>query len=368
MMSDRAWTRIGLAALAAFVLGAIGCGIGAAIDADGFCRAWLCAFLFWLGLPLGGVTLILVHDLTGGRWMVTARPALDAATITMPLATLAGVPAFVGLGALYSWTHPSPDLGNTFYLNGSAFLLRYAVDVVLWNLLAVFALWAPRGEALPIAPALSWLSGVGLIVLALSASFAAIDWMLSLEPRFWSSIFPMTAGASWFNTGLALVLLTIALTTVPADRLGHLADLAAILLATTIFWAYVEFCQFLIVWEQNLKGEIPWYLIRYDSAWRPALFVSGGLGFLVPFLLLLWAPMKRSRTAVAIACTVILISRVANMWWLVLPEFPHAGPFWLDVAAMLALGGPMLLLFGFALRDPERLRWRRRPVWTAEHG
>ena len=114
---------------------------------------------------------------------------------------------------------------------------------MLWNLLAAFALLgaARRGE--PIAPALSWLSGVGLVLLAFSASFASIDWMLSLQPTFWSSVFPMIAGAGWFNTGLALVVLAVA-SALPAGASGasHIADLAAILLATTIFWVYVEFC------------------------------------------------------------------------------------------------------------------------------
>ena len=175
----------------------------------GFFRAWLCAYLFWLGLPLCGVTLVLVHDLTGGEWMETARPVLDAAIVTMPLATLAGIPAFIGLDSLYSWTHPAPDLANLWYLNPPAFYLRYACYVVLWNLLAAFALLGPRREAEPIAPALSWLSGIALILLAFSASFAAIDWILSLEPKFWSSIFPMIAGAGWFDSGMAIVVLTV---------------------------------------------------------------------------------------------------------------------------------------------------------------
>ena len=207
MNADHAWTRLNLAALCALVLGVVGCAAGAAIDVTGFFRAWLCTFLFWLGVPLAGVTLVLVHDLSGGEWMATARPVLNAAIATMPIASLAGIPAFIGLHELYSWTHPAPSLGNTFYLNPNAFLLRYAIYIVLWNLLAAFALWGPRQEAEPIAPALSWLSGVGLILLAFSAAFASIDWILSLEPTFWSSIFPMIAGSGWFNTGLALVLL-----------------------------------------------------------------------------------------------------------------------------------------------------------------
>lgn len=361
MNADRRSRALTIGASAGFLVGAVACAIGAAIDASGFFRAWLCAYLFWLGVPLCGVTLVLVHDLTGGNWMATARPVLNAAIATMPLATLAGIPAWIGLSTLYSWTHPAPNLGNTFYLNPTAFYLRYAIDVVLWNLLAAFALWAPRGEALPIAPALSWLSGVGLILLALSASFAAIDWILSLEPTFWSSVFPVTVGAGWFNTGLALVLLVIAVASPTGPAREHMADLAAILLATTIFWAYVEFMQFLIIWEENLKSEIPWYLLRTGGIWKSALFVSAGLAFFVPFFALLTAPGKHSRTVVATICALILIGRTAQKWWLVLPEFPRAGPFWLDVAAVVALGGLMLLLFFAGLGAGGRLaaNWAR---------
>ena len=214
--------------------------------------------------------------------------------------------------------------------------------------------------ALPIAPALSWLSGFGLIVLAVSASFAAIDWILSLEPTFWSSVFPMTIGAGWFNSGLALVLLVIAVGDPAGPARDHMADLAAILLATTIFWAYVEFVQFLIIWEENLKSEIPWYLLRLGGIWKPALFVSVGLGFFVPFFALLTAPGKHSRTVVTTVCALILIGRIAETWWLVVPEFPRAGAFWLDVAAVVALGGLMLLLLFAALGTGDRLV----PAWA----
>ena len=357
--------RVSLVALAALVLGVLGCAIGAAIDVTGFFRAWLCSYLFWLGLPLAGVTLVLVHDLSGGKWMATARPVLDAAIATMPLATLAGIPAFVGLHALYSWTHPAPSLGNTFYLNSTGFYLRYAIYVVLWNLLAAFALWAPRGEAAPIPPGLSWISGVGLIVLAFSAGFASIDWIMSLEPEFWSSIFSYSVGASWFNTGLAFVLFVVAVSgRAHGPKQDHMADLAAILLATTIFWAYVEFMQFLIIWEENLKSEIPWYLLRIAGVWKAALYVSIGFGFILPFFVLLWRPSKRSRGVVVTICILLVVSRVADKWWLVMPEFAHAPPFWLALAAIAALGGPMILLFAAAQRYRSWFNagW---PMWKA---
>ncbi|MFI5034186.1 MAG: hypothetical protein ACHQPH_26165, partial [Reyranellales bacterium] len=355
--------RIQLTAIVLGLLGVVGCVVGAIFDPAAFFRAWLCSYLFWLGVPLAGITLVLVHDLSGGEWMATARGPLTAAALTMPLASLAGIPAFIGLHSLYSWSHPAPDLGNVFYLNPVAFFIRYGCYVVVWNVMAAFVVFGPREGRLPIRPALSWISGIALVALALSTGFAAIDWILSLEPKFWSSIFPYTQSASWFNTGFALVLLTIALIGWPAvDRRKHMIDLTQILLATTIFWAYLEFMQFLIIWEENLKHEIPWYLKRLESVWHSAIYISAGLGFVVPFFVLLWAPSKRRRAIVATICALILISRLGNTWLLVMPEFDSGTSFWLDVAAVLALGGAMLLLFAFALRALPSIR-ARVPAW-----
>lgn len=365
MTPDRFW----LGALIVWALGIAGCVIGAIIEPAAFLRAWLCSYIFWLGVPFAGIALVLVHDLSGGRWMATARPLLDAAIATMPIASLAGIAAFAGLDLLYPWTHPPPDLGNVFYLNSTDFFIRYGSYVVLWNLLAAFALWWPRAGAQPIAPGLSWISAIGLIVLAFSSSFAAIDWILSLEPKFWSAIFPYTQGASWFNTGFAAVVLLAAIFGWPSvERREHMADLSRILLATTIFWAYVEFMQFLIIWEENLKTEIPWYLKRLDSVWQPAIYISAGLGFVVPFFTLLWTPSKRNRAIVAMICVGILISRLANTWLLVMPEFSAATPFWLDVAAVCALGGAIVLMFVFALRREHHLTPAATPIWTVDHG
>jgi hypothetical protein len=359
-----------LGAIAVCALGVIGCVFGAISDPTAFLHAWLCSYLFWLGVPLAAITLVLVHDLSGGDWMETARPVLEAAVATMPLASLAGIAAFVGIDSIYQWTHPPPGLGNIFYLNRTDFFVRYAVYVVLWNVLAAFTLWSRREGKQPISSGLSWISAIGLIVLAFSSSFAAIDWILSLEPTFWSAIFPYTQCASWFNTGMALVLLTVAVIDWPAARQSrkHMVDLAQIMLATTIFWAYVEFMQFLIIWEENLRTEIPWYLKRLDSVWQPAIYLSAGLGFVVPFLLLLWAPTKRHRGLVAMICAGILISQLVHTWLLVLPEFAEPTPFWLDVAAVLALGGIIMLLFGFTLGYGYRLAPTAPPMWGPDHG
>lgn len=361
------WLALAIAAL--WALGVAGCIVGALLDVTAFQRAWLCSFVFWLGVPLAGVALVLVHDLSGGDWMATARPVLNGAIATMPLASLAGIPAFVGLHSLYSWTDPAPALTNLFYLNPTDFFIRYGAYVIVWNLLAAFALWGPRAGKLPVSSSLSWISGIGLIVLALSASFAAVDWILSLDPTFWSSAFPYGQAASWFNTGMAMAVLIVALFGWPAGRRRqHMADLARILLATTIFWAYIEFIQFLIIWEQNLKTEIPWYLRRLHSVWHPAIDVSVGLGFVIPFFVLLWTPPKSNRAMLAAICAGIVLSRLANTWWLIMPEFKDGTPFWLDVAAVLALGGVIALLFTFGLRYARGLAPASRMVWRADHG
>jgi hypothetical protein len=367
MRRNANWLELIAAALC--LVGMSGCVIAAVSDWTAFLQAWLCSYLFWLGLPLAGITLVLVHDLSGGGWMATARPVLEAAAATMPIASLAGIVAFAGVNSLYGWTHPPADLANVFYLNRTDFFVRYVIYVAVWNLLAAFVLWGPRQGGPPIRSALSWISGVGLIALAFSTSFAAIDWIMSLEPTFWSSAFPYAQAASWFNAGMATVLLTITLFGWPSDeRRQHMIDLTQILLATTIFWAYVEFVQFLIIWEENLKLEIPWYLKRLNSLWRPAIYVSAGLGFIVPFFTLLWAPTKRNRAVVGVVCGCILISRLANTWLQVMPEFTHPTPFWLDVAAVLALGGVMILLFASFLRYGHRLVAAAGPIWTADHG
>jgi hypothetical protein len=168
---------------------------------------------------------------------------------------------------------------------------------------------------------------------------------------------------------MALVLLIVAVSApAPGARRDHMADLAQILLATTIFWAYVEFIQFLIIWEEDITEEIAWYLRRLHNVWQPAMFVAVALGFFVPFFLLLTRPGKRSRVVVAGACLLILFGHLAGRWWLVLPEFADGHPFWLDVAALLTLGSVTVLLLLGGLHYRGRLVGSGAPAWKADHG
>jgi hypothetical protein len=364
-----------LVAFLALLVGGAGCIFAGIADERAFFPAWLASFIFWIGLPLAGVTLILVHDLTGGRWMRTARPLLDAAAVLMPVATLAFLPLLAGLGHLYVWSEPGkPRLGNAFYLNDSFFIGRYALYFVLWNGAALWALAAPRDGAIGVAPALSWISAVGLLLLAFSATFASFDWVMSIEPRFWSSIFGMLWSANDFVTGLALLLLVLALRPPAAVAMNpyraDMADLAAILLATTIFWAYCEFLQFLIIWEEDLRSEIPWYLHRMAGGWDAVMYAIAGAGFFIPFFVLLWTPTKKHRAAVAGIAALILLAHLVYDWWLILPDIRGTRFGWVDIAAFLALGGLLMLLFLVRLQHGPLLTFRspRRMREEAQHG
>ena len=164
----------------------------------------------------------------------------------------------------------------------------------------------------------------------------------------------MTAGANWFNTGLAFVLLAVALTA-PLGHRDHMADLAAILLATTIFWTYVEFCQFLIIWEENIRSEIPWYLERLRDGWRSVMLSLAWAQFIVPFFLLVSTPAKRSRVVVGAACVLALVAHWLEAWWLVLPPFHNRGFSWIDPLVGLGMAGLWCGVFLWRLRHGRLL-------------
>lgn len=349
----RRYRLIGLA-------GAIGGGAatlaGAIIDPTAFFPAWLAAFCYWLSLPLGALALLLIHNLTGGKWETVARAPLEAAAATMPLFILAFLPMLPGLHDLYSWTRPQPSpLPNHWYLNLDFFGLRAALYFVVWNF---FAAWQLRRG--PGATPSQALSGIGLILLGVSVTWASIDWIMSIEPDWFSSIFGMMVGSGQFVLALAFALIIIiglrdeANAGADAAFRGHLANLATILLAVDIFWAYTSFSQWLIIWEENLSSEIPWYLIRLRPLWRATVLAIVVLNLVIPLFSLVWTPAKRNPALVRAVAAVLLVGGMLQMWWLVLPPFHAAALAWLAPAAMIALGGAWLWTFLWRL---ERGHW-----------
>jgi hypothetical protein len=306
--------------------------LGWIVEPRVFPHAWLAAFYSWMLWPLGSMALILTHALTGGRWGEAARPGLLAGVSSLPLLVPAMVPLLCTMPTLYSWAQAGAHMPNGFYLNPPAFAARGVLYLLVWFGLALVILASERRGA-----ALRFLAAPGLIVLAVSFSFAVIDLTMSLED-FTSTIYAMTEAAS---AGLlALAIATLIGLAFADDKARD--DLGKLLLALVVLWTYLDFMQLLIVWESDLASDGPWYLRRTDGYWSSVMALIEIGRFVVPFFLLLSPGGRRSKRVLGAACMLIVVTGILRGWWLVLPAAHHAagrGIGWIDFAAMLAFGG-----------------------------
>ncbi len=322
-------------------VGLLGSVFGWLLEPARFGHAWLAALTAWLEWPLGSLALLLIHALTGGRWGETIRPALLAGVATLPLLLPALLPLAANFDALYPWARPDAVIPNAFYLNVPFFAGRGVVYLIVW-----FGLAAVVFRALHRGRALARFAAPGLLLLAFTATFAAIDMTLSLSPAFNSSIWGMIAAAGAGLMALSIATLVSAAT---ADATA-LADLRRLLLGLVVLWAYLDFMQFLIVWESDLARESAWYVQRSTQGWGfvAALVALGH--FLLPAALLIVPAVQRSRRGIMLVAVWLVLMEILHAWWLVLPA-TSGGISWIDVCAVLTFGG-----FGAALarRAPQR--------------
>lgn len=308
-----------------------------------FALGWLAALFLLLGWPLGSMGLLLIHALTGGRWGEAIRAPLVLGVLTLPLTLLACIPVALLWPSLYSWTGEAVarTLSNTWYLNLPFLTGRAAFYLVTWLVLAVLTVLGALGRG----PALAHIAPAGLILLALTASFASIDLTSSLDPTFSSSIYGMLTG-----TGMTMFALAIAILFAGPSATGKgRNDLAKLLLALCILWTYLDFAQFLVVWNSNLASDAPWYARRLHGFWAwslGALWLVHSLGA----VLLLGTPrFRRIEAVLAGFAALVVVLGVVQSWWLVLPSVQGA-PGWADAGCMIGMfavaAGLVLLLAG----------------------
>jgi hypothetical protein len=325
----------------------IGAAIGWAMEPSSFHYAWLAALTAWLGWPLGCLGLILIHALTGGRRGYVLRPQLAAGMSTTWLLVPAGIPWLLALSELYPWAHPgvSAGLASAFYLNRPFFYGRVIFYAIAWIGLRVLVSRALRMRDPD--PVLARIAPAGLILLAITITFSSIDLTMSLDPRFASSVYGLITLSEMGLFALAVAAFAASLGGTP-DK-DTLAALGKLLLGLALLWAYLDFMQFLIVWESDLSSEAPWYLVRTAGGWGiTAMLVSAG-HFVLPFCLLIWPQIRRSRPGIAVATGLLGLSAIARAWWIVVPA-SQADFDVVDAAAMvcligigaaLSLGGPV---------------------------
>lgn len=328
-------------------IGMIGAAVGWVIAPAEFPHAWLAALTAWLGWPLGCMGLVLVHALTGGRWGHTLRPQLIAGMITLPLLLAALIPFLTVLTALYPWARPetASHLHNHFYLNLPFFAGRGILYLIVWfglGGLILRALWGPNPQR-----DLARLAPAGLILLAITVTYAAIDATMSLDPQFASSVY----GLIWIaEMGLLALAVSMFAATFTLPRNEDAMDsLGQLLLGLVILWAYLDFMQVLIVWQSDLAAEAPWYVLRTTGGWGLVAGAVAAGHFILPFFALLLPRVRRSRRGIAIVAALLVLSAVIRGWWLVVPA--SGRDFGLDdVLAMLGLLG---IAAALALRAPS---------------
>jgi hypothetical protein len=354
----RAWL-IGLGALLLLLVGAF-------FQPVQFFRAYLLAFLWWTGLALGCLGVLMMQHLTGGAWGLLIRRPLEAAALTLPLLALLFVPLAFGAQSLYVWSRPAALAADEalrekqVYLNLPFFLARTALYFTLWCGLAwLLSRWSQQqdrtGAAL-YALRMQRLSGPGLFGLAVTASFAMIDWVMSLEPHWYSTIYSVVfiAGELLAAFAFAVLVLTLLERQPPLAQWlepQHYRALGSLLLTFVMLWAYCAFSQFMLIYYGNLREEIPWYLRRLQGGWG---WVAGALlvaHFFLPFFLLLSEDLRSEARRLGWIAGLILMMRVVDLVWLVNPAFApgHFFIHWMDVAAWVGVGGLWLALFLTAL-------------------
>lgn len=334
--------------------------LGAVLDADQFFRSYLVGYLFWSGLALGCLALLLLHHLVGGEWGFVSRRVLEAATRTLPVIAVLFLPLALGLGSLYEWSIAGRVAEDELlqhksaYLNVPFFLARAVVYFAVWLVLAhrvnKYSREQDKGERTWVGR-LQLTGGVGLLLYGLTVTFASVDWVMSLDPDWYSTIFGLLFMVGQVLSALALVVVVLhGLSGEPllARRLGRsqFHDLGNLMLAFVMLWAYHAFSQYLLIWAGNLPDEIPYYLTRLHGSWKwfgPFLVV---FHFAVPFLLLLSRATKRSAEALVKVAVAVLLVRAIDEFWLVAPVFSESlRVHWLDGTVFFGIGGIWLAFF-----------------------
>ena len=349
---DRIQRRAFVLGIAALVLAALD-GIRAP---EQFFRSYLLAFIFWLGFPLGCAAFLMVHHLTGGFWGLPIRRPLEAGTRTLPLLTALALPLLLGLTRLYSWTNPNlvaaDDVlrSKQLYLNLPFFLVRNVIYfAVWWALVRGLNRWSDAQDRTGdprLALRLENMSGPGLVLYGLTVTFFSIDWIMSLEPHWFSTIFGMIFMVLQVLSALALAVFVAGFlsqyepiaSVITSDRFN---DLGNLVLTFVMLWAYLSFSQFLIIWAGDLINEIPWYLTRARGGWAMIALLLIFLSFAIPFFLLLMRPIKRRVETLSTLCGALILITFVDVYWMVAPAFEKAGPrfYLLDFLLPVGIGG-----------------------------
>ena len=359
-------------------LGALLCVAGFFYNRAEFFQSYLFAFLYWGGFTIGGLGILVLNNTVGGRWGVTSRRYLEAAMRTMPFIFVLFLILLIGMKDIYPWTHidtVSNPISQAIlrhkapYLNVPFFIVRAIIYFAVWSFWGyrVFRMsdQQDRTGDPTLRERMRAFSAPGCLVVTFTATFAYIDWLLSADTQFFSTIYGAMLLFGDVLQTFALVI-TVMILTSRGDRFGGrinsviLHDLGNLMFAFTIFWTYLSVSQLIIVWPANLPQELGWYLVRVRGGWKVLAAMISLVMFLIPFLGLLSQARKRDPKRLMRVAVWILLARMVDLFWVVEPTFRTNGftIYWTDFAAFIGIGGIWVYLYLGNLRQRPLLPLR----------
>ena len=353
--------------IVALVIGIAGVFISGSVP---FFRAYLIGFIFCLGLCLGSMALLMIQHMAGGGWSLVIRRILEASTRTLALMFVLFLPIAFGIHQIYEWSNKGVEGSHKqIYLSLPFFYGRAAFYFVVWALLIYFLNKLSRqqdtSKDIRLVSKMQNISGPGLVLFGLTITFASTDWLLSLDPEWFSTIYGMLIMA---GEGLSALAFSIAFAVMlskrpPMEKVykpHYFHDLGKLMLALIMIWAYFSFSQLLIIWAGNLPEEIPWYIYRLQTNWKWIGLALVLFHFALPFVLLLSRDLKRDAKRLVLVAGLVLVARFIDVIWLIVPEFHRTNWFsitWLDIVVPVGMVG---IWFWYFLR--EFRKWPIMPI------
>lgn len=354
--------RLQMPALVAGIVGAILSVVGAFVDPLDFFRSYTSSYLFWFSIAGGSLGVLMLQYITGGQWGLLIRRPLGAASRAIWVLAVLLIPFFFGFSKIFPWADPNwPQYREIqelkgWYLNPTFFWIRNAVYFVF------LLLWAWRIRVLSLEfyknrspftelSRRKWAAS-GLVFIVLVMTFFSVDWLMSIEPMWSSTMFGITFVVGCGLSAFAFVTFFLSRLARTEAMVGvlkpmHLRDLGNLMLTFVMFYAYTSFSEFLLIWYANLHEEIPYYLFREHGAWGFLALLVVAFHFFLPFFLLLIRDIKDRPEAIGVVTVIILVMRYIAIYWLVAPSWytSHFHYSWMALASLVGIGGFWLFEF-----------------------
>ena len=336
--------------------------VGYLVESERFYFSWLTAFTYWTTLTLGALFFVMLHHITGAKWSIAIRRGAEAIGMNLPWLLVFFVPVLLGIHTLYHWSHADAVAHDAIlqskssYLNPDFFIIRGVIYFLIWIGLAVLlyrsSIQQDEDGGWAHIERMRRLSAPGLVLFAFSVTFAAFDWLMSLDPHWYSTIFGVLVFVSGFLVAIAFLTVfyifirNMGLATEYVNG-EHFHDLGRMMFAFTVFWAYIGGSQYFLIWYANIPEETIWYLHRWSGGWKVVSLLIILLHFVVPFVALIFHVTKQNRRMLTVVGLILLVMHYVNMYWLVMPTISHtkAALSWIDISAVVGMGGILLGLF-----------------------